>query len=324
MVSIDELMRVYDGEVPGASLLVMRGDDPVVMESWGYADLATRARAHSETNYRLASVTKQFTATAILLLAREGALSLDDRVSRLLPELPRATREVTIRHLLTHTSGIVDYEELIPEDQVEQVRDADVLALLTKEDRLLFEPGTDYHYSNSGYALLALVVERASGLSFATFLRGRIFEPLGMRNSVAFEQAVSTVANRAYGHSRDEAGEWRRDDQSVTSAVLGDGGIYTSIDDLIHWIRALDDDTLLPAEWRRLLVTPATETDRAGVAYGFGWRIDPDGTRWHTGSTRGFRNVIVRDPSRELTVVVLTNRNEGDVHAIARRIGALF
>lgn len=315
---IDSLMSAYTGEVPGASMLIVRDGVVIARRGVGFANLEEGAPATPETNYRLASVTKQFTAASILLLREDGLLGLDDRVRTWLPSLPPATEAVTIRHLLTHTSGLIDYEDLIPDSATEQVRDADVLRLLEPEDRTYFEPGSSYRYSNSGYSLLSLIVEEASGKTFAEFLRERIFDPLGMDGSVAYEKRLSTVADRAYGYSRTAEG-WTRDDQSITSAVLGDGGIYSSIDDLAKWDAALYDDRLLSAESRRLAFTPSTKTDRSGVSYGFGWRIEGE-TLWHTGETRGFRNVILRDPGRRLTIVILTNRNEGSPYEIARKL----
>ena len=315
---IDALMREYTGGVPGASVLVVRQGEPVVARSWGMADLEEGRPATPATNYRLASVTKQFTAAAILLLVEDGTVGLDDPVRRWLPSLPPATDPVTIRHLLTHTSGIVDYEDLIPESETEQVRDAGVLRLLESENELYFEPGSRYRYSNSAYALLALVVENVSDTSFATFLRDRMFRPLGMNGTVVYEKGVSIVPARAYGYSRSGNG-WKRDDQSITSAVLGDGGIYSSIEDLARWDAALDDDRLLSDESRRLMFTPAVATDRPGVSYGLGWRIEGD-SLWHSGETRGFRNVIVRRPGERTTIVVLTNRNEGNPYELALEI----
>jgi CubicO group peptidase (beta-lactamase class C family) len=318
---IDELMRSYQGEVPGASVLVVRNGRSIVRRSYGLANLEQRIAATPATNYRLASVTKQFTAASILLLAEERRLSLDDPARKWFPELPEAVRDVTIHHLLTHTSGIVDYEEVIPDGTAEQLRDSDVLRLLEAENRTYFTPGTAYRYSNSAYALLALIVERASGGSFASFLHQRIFTPLGMTGSVAFEKGVSEVPNRAYGYSNVD-GSWVRTDQSVTSAVLGDGGVYSSIDDLAKWDRALREGHLLQPESLRLAFKPATDTDKAGVAYGFGWRISGE-MLWHSGETRGFRNVILRFPQRELTVVVLTNRNQSPPYPLAMKIAGL-
>jgi CubicO group peptidase (beta-lactamase class C family) len=318
--SIDTLMRDYDGAVPGASLLVIRDGKAIVRRAYGFADVQGGVRATPETNYRLASVTKQFTATAIHRLEAEGKLSLDDRVRKWLPSLPAATDAITIRHLLTHTSGLVDYEDVMEPDTKEQLHDADVLRLLESQDRLEFAPGTSYRYSNSGYSLLALIVERASGVSFATYLREHVFAPLGMNATVAFEEGVSTVAHRAFGHSLTD-GTWQRTDQSSTSAVLGDGGVYSSIDDLARWDAALYDPFYAEA------FIPRTKTDDPNIEYGFGWRISHHrGERmvWHSGETIGFRNVILRFPERRLTVILLTNRNEPAPYAKALQVADLF
>jgi CubicO group peptidase (beta-lactamase class C family) len=318
---VDALMRNYTGDVPGAAVLVLRDGQPIVRAGYGLADLETDTPATPETNYRLASVTKQFTAASILLLAEDGRLKLDDRVRTWLPSLPKAAETVTIRHLLTHTSGLIDYEEVIPEVFAGQLHDADVLRLLETQDRTYFRPGTGYRYSNSGYALLALIVERASGKTFATFLRERIFQPLGMNNTVAYEEGISTVNNRAFGYT-EEAGRWNRTDQSQTSAVLGDGGIYSSIDDLAKWDAALYDGRLLRPSSLQAAFTPATHTDDPEVEYGYGWRITGE-TLWHSGETVGFRNVIVRYPKRHMTVVVLTNRNEPEPYQLALEIAKM-
>jgi CubicO group peptidase (beta-lactamase class C family) len=320
--AIDSLVREYHGEGPGASVLVIRDGEPVFRRAYGLANLEERIAATPATNYRLASVTKQFTAAAILLLAEDGRLELDDPVRRWLPSLPKATDPVTIRHLLTHTSGIIDYEDVIPDGATTQLRDADVLRLLESQDSTYFALGSSYRYSNSGYALLALIVERASGRDFARFLRERIFVPLGMRNTVAYEEGVSTIEHRAFGYTRTNDG-WARTDQSLTSAVLGDGGIYSSIDDLARWDAALYDDRLLRSESLRLAFTPATQTDDPDVRYGFGWRITGE-TVWHSGETIGFRNVIVRYPQRRLTVVILTNRADPEPYRMALEIAELF
>lgn len=319
---VDRLMADYQGQVPGASVLVLKDGEPLVRQSYGLADVERGTAAVPATNYRLASITKQFTAAAILLLAEDGRLGIDDPVKRWLPSLPPAADDVTIRHLLSHSSGLIDYEEVMPGSPPEQLRDTDVLRLLESQDRTYFPPGSDYRYSNSAYALLALIVERASGETFQDFLRERIFEPLGMDNTIAYVAGGPPVPNRAYGHSLVDGG-WTRTDQSPTSAVLGDGGIYSSIDDLARWDAALYDGRLLSDASRAMAFSPQVAVDdEFGVdAYGFGWRIG-DGTLWHSGETIGFRNVIVRWPERRLTVVVLTNRNAPEPHRLALQIAA--
>lgn len=315
---VDALMRAYTGDVPGASVLVLRDGEAVVRAGYGLSDMESHTAATATTNYRLASVTKQFTAASILLLAEDGRLKLEDRVRKWLPSLPKAAEPITIRHLLTHTSGLIDYEDVIPETFKSQLHDADVLRLLESQDRTYFRPGSDYRYSNSGYALLALIVERASGRTFATFLRERIFQPLGMSNTVAYEDGISSVSTRAFGYT-EEQGRWNRTDQSQTSAVLGDGGIYSSIDDLAKWDAALYDGRLLRPSSLQAAFTPATHTDDSEVEYGFGWRITGE-TLWHSGETVGFRNVIVRYPKRHMTVIVLTNRNDPEPYKLALQI----
>ena len=322
--AIDALMQRYQGDGPGASLLVLRNGEPLVRRGYGRSDLEQGTEAGPATNYRLASVSKQFTAAAILLLAEDGRLSLDDPVRRWLPSLPAVADPITLRHLLTHTSGLVDYEDLMGEDWQGQIRDAGVLELLEREDRLYFPPGSAYRYSNGAYALLALIVEQASGLDYPAFLQQRIFEPLGMHDTLAFVEGGPPVPHRADGYSEGEGG-WTRTDQSTTSAVLGDGGIYSSIDDLARWDAALYDDRLLSDASRAQAFSPQVEVsgEPYEAAYGFGWRITGD-TLWHSGETIGFRNVIVRWPREHLTVVLLSNRNDPAPYQDALKIGALF
>ncbi|HSP17508.1 MAG TPA: serine hydrolase domain-containing protein [Thermoanaerobaculia bacterium] len=306
-VNLDPLFHDYSGNVPGASVIVIRDGKVVVRNAFGMANLEEHIEATPETHDRLASVTKQFTAAAILTLAGDKKLSLDDPIRRWLPSLPGYADAITIRHLLTHTSGLIDYEDVIPSATTKPLTDADVLRLLETQTATYFPPGSSYRYSNSGYVLLALIVEKGSGQRFAAFLHDRIFEPLGMKTTVAHEEGISTVAHRAYGYSR-EGGGWRRTDQSVTSATLGDGGIYTSVDDLVPWITALEKGRFAEAS------VPRVETDEKGVRYGFGWKIgEHDGQRivFHTGESIGFRNAVVRFPDEHLAIIVLTNRNEG-------------
>jgi CubicO group peptidase (beta-lactamase class C family) len=315
-VNLDSIFHEYTGDVPGASVIVIRDGKVIARRSFGMANLEEHVAASSNTHYRLASMTKQFTAAAILTLRDDGKLTLDDSVRRWLPSLPAYAGAITIRHLLTHSSGLIDYEDVIPAGTTKQLRDADVLRLLETQASTYFPPGTSYRYSNSGYALLALIVESASGRRFPDFLHDRIFKPLGMKTTVAHEEGISQVVHRAYGYSREGTG-WRRTDQSLTSAVLGDGGIYTSVDDLEHWIAALDQGRFAEA-WE-----PRVDTDVKGVKYGFGWRIgEQDGHRVisHTGESIGFRNALVRFPDEHLAIIVLTNRNEGHPYDLAMEV----
>ncbi|MEP6883417.1 MAG: serine hydrolase domain-containing protein [Gammaproteobacteria bacterium] len=315
-------MSMYSGAVPGAGLAVLEAGAAVVWRAYGLADLEERVESTPATNYRLASMTKQFTAAAILLLAEDGRLSIDDPVRKWLPGLPESAAAVLIRHLLTHTAGLADFEELIPAGTSMQLHDCDVLTLLEAPRRGYFPPGTKFRYSNSGYVLLALIVARASGSDFATFLRRRIFLPLDMQQSVAFEAGKSTVTQRAFGYSSCGS-SWRRTDQNLTSATLGDGGIYSSIQDLAKWDAALYDGRLLHPESLRQAFAPAVGSDDPAVRYGFGWRVNGHAL-WHSGESIGFRNVIVRYPRRRTTVIILTNRDHPEPYPTALAIAEAF
>lgn len=339
---------VRPGE-PGAAVLVRLDGKTVFEGGYGVRDLRSRSRIEPDTTFRLASVTKAFTAMAVTLLVRDGKLRYEYTLADVLPAFPAYGRAVTIRHLLTHTSGLPDYESLMAAVEKgrapiwtaeRQIHDDEVLALLRGETKGLFEPGTSWAYSNSGYVVLGLVVARASGRPFGDFLRRRIFEPLEMGDTLAHERGRNEVRRRAYGHTR-EGGEFREADQSPTSATLGDGGVYSTIEDLARWDEALRTSTLVSPAWMKPALTPATleggsatrwpPGEKGGdnldpgqpVSYGFGWLLDTWRGRprmWHHGSTSGFRAVIERFVDDGLTVVILANRDDLDVNALALEV----
>jgi CubicO group peptidase (beta-lactamase class C family) len=331
---------------PGVAVLVRKDGKTVFEEGYGVRDLRSRARIDTRAAFRLASMTKPLTAMAVTLLVRDGRLRYEDTLADVFPAFPTYGRAITIRHLLTHTSGLPAYEALMEaaekgRDPVwtaeRQIRDDEVLALLRGETKGLFPPGTSWAYSNSGYVVLGLVVARVSGRPFGDFLRRRIFEPLEMGDTLAYEKGRNEVKRRAYGHTREGAG-FREADQSPTSATLGDGGVYSTVEDLAKWDEALRASTLVSPAWMNPALTPAALADGSAtrwppgekggdnlepggpVAYGFGWFLDPwrgHARMWHHGSTSGFRAVIERFPDDGLTVVVLANRDDLDVRALA-------
>lgn len=320
---VGALMSRYAGDVPGASLLVVKDGKAVIRRSYGYANLEKRIKATPATNYRLASLTKQFTAACILLLRQDGKLHLSDPVRRYLPELPATDAAITIYDLLDHTSGLIDYESLIPAGTTHQINDDDVLRMIASQHRLYFTPGSAHRYSNGGYVLLGLVIQRISGMDLADFMKQRIFQPLGMDHTLMYEHDRGpAVPDRAYGYSY-VGGKWTFTDQDVTSATRGDGGIYTSIDDMAKWDAALSDNRLLNAASRQMAFTPHAPLDDPDVGYGFGWRISGD-TVWHSGETEGFCNVIIRWPKQHVTVVILSNRSDPQPYPTALMIGQLF
>lgn len=325
---IDSLFAPFSAPgKPGASVIVVRDGNVLFRGAYGLADVEAGTSATTDTHYRLASLSKQFTAMAVLLLVQDGALSLDTPVRTILPELPGYASGVTIRHLLSHTSGLWDYEDFVADTATRQVTDGDALGLVsTRAESLYFAPGTVWKYSNTGYALLALIVERVSKQRFAEFLRRRIFEPLGMHSTVAHEEGRDTVSHRAWGYTvrRDSL---VRTDQSPTSAVLGDGGIYSSVEELAKWDAALTRGTLIDSTRWREATTPAVLTDGSTTKYGFGWFVDSYRGRTrlhHHGETRGFTNAISRFPDDQLTVIVLTNRSDSAPWEIVDRLSDLY
>ncbi|HVG29081.1 MAG TPA: serine hydrolase domain-containing protein [Pyrinomonadaceae bacterium] len=327
---VDAIFREYaQPGAPGASVMVIRDGKVLFKKAYGLANLEDKTPCAADTNYRLASVTKQFTAAAVMLLAERGKLSYDSTLTDFFPGFPAYGKQITVRRLLNHTSGLIDYEDLIPKEAVTPLKDAQVLELLKREKGTYFPPGSKFQYSNSGYALLALIVEAASGTSFASFLGQNIFKPLGMRDTVAFENGVSSVKRRAYGYWKraDGADGFVRKDQSLTSSVLGDGGVYSSVEDLYRWDQALYTDRLLRRASLAEAFRPGVKINDEGEGYGFGWFVATyrgAGTVWHYGSTTGFRTAIERFPAERFTVIVLVNRNEADAHRLARRLVDLY
>ena len=255
---------------PGVAVLVRKDGKVLVKLGHGVRDLHSHAKIDAFTNFRMASCTKQFTAMAIMLLVRDGKLRYDERLTEVFPKFPEYGRAITIRHLLDHTSGLPDYEELMDKasagslkwSESRQITDAEVLKLLATEKAGRFSPGTHWAYSNSGYVALGLIVAKVSGESFPEFLHDRIFGPLKMDRTVAYVREKNEVPNRAYGHSL-QNGAVVETDQSSTSAVLGDGGVYSSLDDLAKWDRALEHHTLLSEPEMKPAITPVKVPDES-------------------------------------------------------------
>jgi CubicO group peptidase (beta-lactamase class C family) len=340
----EQIDHIFEGlksdSAPGAAVLVIKNGEVVFEHGYGVADLDSLRKIDPHTNFRLASCTKQFTAMAVMLLVHDGKLHYEDRLTDIFPDFPEYGKAITIRHLLNHTSGLLDYEDLMAQpapgahpEQIPQIKDAGVLALLKQQKTTKFPPGTHWDYSNSGYAVLAMVVEKVSGQPFGDFLQARIFAPLEMTQTVAYEKGKNAVANRAYGHTHD-GGAWHRQDQSSTSAVLGDGGVYSSLDDLAKWDRALTHYTLLSEAEMKPAITPVKvtdgsvqEPDRTPAQYGFGWFLNPyrDHPRmWHYGETVGFRTTIQRFVADKLTIIVLCNRDDLVPANLALKVADLF
>src|SRR6266403_583249 len=338
---------------PGFAVLMRYNGRNILTRTEGVRDLHSKAKIDAHTNFRLASFTKQFTAMAIMLLVHDGKLRYDQLLTEIFPDFPAYGKSIALRNLLNHTSGLPDYEDLM--DAVEktkgptwtpekQIHDDEVLELLKKEKSGKFAPGSSWSYSNSGYVVLGTIVSKVSGKTFGDFLQARIFVPLKMDCTIVFQNGKNTVAKRAFGHSR-ENNALKQTDQSSTSATLGDGGIYSNLEDLAKWDDALCNHTLMSENDFQPAFAPVKLNDRSEphwpkepsddnlhpgkpVSYGFGWFLDPYQGRqrmWHTGSTMGFRTVIERFTDGDgLTAIILSNRTDLEPENLALQVADLF
>lgn len=340
---IDSIFAPLAGpESPGLAVLVRKGGKTIAQRGYGVRDLRTKARINASTNFRLASFTKQFTAMAVMLLVHDGKLRYDDRLTRIFPDFPEYGRAITVQHLLTHTSGLPDYEDLMGGGrwtERQQIQDAEVLTLLKQSAKSKFAAGTSWAYSNSGYVILGLMVAKVSGVPFGEFLRQRIFQPLHMSSTLVYVKGENSVPNRAFGHTK-QADRFVESDQSATSATQGDGGIYSNLEDLAKWEQALERHVILSEAEMKPAMTAVRLADGAEprwpaapgddnlnpgkpVAYGFGWFLDPYQGRpriWHSGSTSGFRTVIERFTADNLAIVILCNRTDLDPSQLALQV----
>jgi len=350
---LDQLFsRATSPDAPGLAVLVSQNGEIVFERGYGVGELRLKARIDARTNFRLASFTKQFTAMAIMLLVHDGKLRYGETLTDIFPDFPDYGKAITVRNLLNHVSGLPDYEELMEAAEKasgsmwspeKQIQDEEVLKLLEKEQSGKFAPGTSWSYSNSGYVVLGLIVAKASGRTYGEFLGERIFAPLKMNHTIVYQKGKNDVANRAFGHSK-EGDLFKETDQSSTSATLGDGGIYSNLEDLAKWDDALRNHTLLSEKEMQPALTPVKLNDGSEphwpkepdgdnlhpgkpVSYGFGWFLDPyngQARMWHTGSTMGFRTVIERFPGENLTVIVLSNRTDLDPEKLSLQAADLF
>lgn len=303
----------YKPNEPGATVIVVKDGKTVFRKAYGMADSVAKKPMSPDMVLRLGSITKQFTAVAILMLAEEGKLALGDDITRFFPDYPTGGKKITVEHLLTHTSGIVSYTSK-PGYVTGMAKDLTVAQMIDsfKNDPLEFEPGTQYRYNNSGYFLLGAIIEKVAGQPYASFLEQRIFTPLGMANT-AYEGHERGKAPRALGHSRDGQAWGRSAALSMTQPYAA-GSLVSSVDDLARWDAAVSAGKLLkPASWQRAF-TPYTLADGKSTGYGYGWQIDQLlGTPaiGHGGGINGFLTYAQRLPAHKVFVAVLSNADGG-------------
>jgi CubicO group peptidase (beta-lactamase class C family) len=305
--------------IPGLSLAVIKDGKVIKSAGYGLANVELNVPAQPHTVYKIASVSKQFVAAGIVLLAQDGKLKFDDKVAAYLDGTPESWKDITIRHLLTHTSGIVReapaFNSLKIQDDAEVVKSAYSLPLR-------FQPGEKHEYCNVGYFALAEIIRKASQKPWPEFLRERIFRPLDMLATRATTQS-EIVPNRADGYL------WRGEQMQNAAALLAvrpSGALLSTVLDLIKWDAALDSDRLFTAAMREQMWSPAKLNDGRTHPYGFGWSLSPlEGKKRmrHSGSLAGFRSEMVRFVNEKLTIIVLTNCNNANPTEIADRVAAL-
>ena len=309
-----------DADTISGALLVAVDGRPVLREGIGLANRELGVANTADLKFRIGSITKQFTATAILQLQEAGKLSLDDPVSKYYPAAPASWAKITIRHLLTHTSGIPSYTSLAGffDGPARLTHTPEELIRLTQDKPLEFEPGSKFAYDNSGYILLGYIVEKASGQPYAAYLKQHIFGPLGMAGSGYDSSEI--IPGRAMGYEPAPQGGWRNASFLDMSVPFAAGSLYSTVDDMLKWDQAIYAARLLqPASLKAMF------TDY-GNHYGFGWVIDQKWGRdriWHNGGINGFVSSFQRYPKNRVTVVVLSNEITGAPDKLAADLAGL-
>lgn len=317
---------VYKPDIPGAAVIVVKNGQVIFRKGYGLANLELNVPIRPEMVFRLCSITKQFTAVAIMMLVEQGKLSLDDDITKFFPDYPTGGKRITVENLLTHTSGIKDYlEKLWPQRMREDFRPERLIDLF-KHDGLEFEPGTKESYSNSNYVLLGVIIEKLSGKEYGQFIEDNIFKPLGMKHSY-YETVQEIIPNRVSGYAR--VGEGFVNAAYVSMPQLyAAGGLCSSVDDLALWDTAMYSDKLLKhGSWERIF-TPYKLANGENADYGYGWAINQFEGRAiasHTGGIPGFTTYVLHMPVDHVYVAILSNDRTAEVQPeyVARRLAAI-
>jgi CubicO group peptidase (beta-lactamase class C family) len=325
---IDSIFAPFDDTTsPGCAVAVVRGGVVALSSGYGMASLEHDVPITPATRFYAASVSKQFAAFAIALLVGDGRVSLDDDVRRWIPEVPDFGATITVRHLVHHTSGLRDYFGLLgltgwPSDG--PLTAAAFLDLVSRQRALNFAPGSEHLYSNTGYVLLAVLVERVTGQTLRDFAEARIFRPLGMQNSAFRDDHTQPVRGRAQAYVRTSSGGWRISEPGFD--VVGDGGLYTTVEDLARWAANFDNLTVGDAALSERIHTRGILNDGTEIGYAFGLSIgERRGQRivQHGGAYGGYRTMFVRFPDAGLGVATLCNAGTANASLLALRVAVV-
>jgi CubicO group peptidase (beta-lactamase class C family) len=322
---IDKIFAPWNqSNTPGCAVGVFKQDQTIYAKGFGVANLENNTAITPETAFDIASISKQFTATAIVLLAQRGKLSLDDDVRKFIPELPSYGRTITLRHLIHHTSGLRDYDTLVSLHGTQDesvVHNQEALEMLCRQKHLNFNPGDQHSYSNSGYLLMALMVERITGKPFRQFLAENIFIPLGMSTAQVHDDHTKVIQNRAVGYTKDSQGEFHIDMSNWV--ITGDGQTYATIRDFAKWDRNFSEPKVGGPQWGNQMLVRGKLNDGTALDYAFGLKVDRFrglDRVWHSGRWEGYRSTYVRFPKQELGIVILSNLGSFDPEAMAAKV----
>ena len=329
-IRTDSLMSsIYQGGHPGAAIAVIKDGSVVFKRGYGVADMESNMPITPSTNFNICSMTKQFTAYAILQLHREGKLSLDDKLSRFFPDFTSTVAGiVSVRQLLTHSSGIMEHYSYVDKARYREFWDKDVLAALQTVDSVYFPAGSRYRYSNAAFCLLALIIEKLSGETYPGYICNHVFAPLHMVRSNVMQPDFK-ISDRSFGYEC-EKDTFRISDakESLFFSTMGDGGVYTSIDDYLRWITAIQQKRLLDPALVREAQSAQFSIDAArNLSYGFGWFVagsDDSKLVYHTGSNGGFRTIVLMKPTAKYAVVIFSNRTGVDLEDLVRVINGIY
>ncbi len=315
--------ETYAADEPGAAVIVVRDGETVFRRAYGMADLEHGIPLQPDMVFRLGSITKQFTAVAILMLEQEGKLKVSDEITKHLPGYPTHGKTITVEHLLTHTSGIPSYTGIPGWMETKIRQDLSVEEMMDgwKDLDLEFDPGTQWRYDNSGYFMLGAVIEAASGMGYATFVEERIFKPLGMTSSF-YGSHRRIIPKRARGYGGDGEGGWVNARFLDMGQPYAAGSLLSTVDDMAKWDASLYTDKLLPAEARERLWTSYELADGEDTGYGYGWQLgEHNGKKvvQHGGGIFGFRTDAIRIPEEKLYVAVLSNGHPANPGLLAQK-----
>jgi CubicO group peptidase (beta-lactamase class C family) len=310
-------------KVPGIALAIVK-DGVVMTRGYGESNVEHHVPVTPATIFQSGSVGKQFTATAVMLLVEEGRISLEDSITRYLPDAPAAWQPIRIRHLLTHTSGIPDYAV----DSFDYRRDAteDELAKMAYGLTLEFPPGAKWKYSNTGYLLLGVVIHKVSGQFYGDLLAERVFRPLGMSTARVISEA-DIVPNRAAGYELVDGQLSNQEWVAPSLNTTADGALYLSVQDMVAWDRGLRAGAILKPDSRKQVYTPVRLTTGETHPYGFGWSVGSvaGAPRYsHGGSWQGFRSYIARYLGADLTIILFANLAETDTEALVDGVATII